>query len=70
MTKPFVNATAVTGDGHRSGNPHTEPGPATTKLQRIKDEVTYWALRAYMRILTSICVVAEATSHHPQDEDR
>jgi hypothetical protein len=70
MTKLFVNATAVTGDGHKRSNPHPEPGPPTTKLQHIKDEVTYWTLRAYMRILKSICAVAESTSHHPQDEDR
>jgi hypothetical protein len=78
MTKPFVNATAVTGpaargsggNGDKRGKPDTEPGPSTTKLQRLKDEVTYWSLRAYMRILKPICAVAESTSHYPRDEDR
>lgn len=78
MTKPFVNATAVTapaargsgGNGDKRGKPDTEPGPSTTKLQRLKDEVTYWSLRGYMRILKPICAVAESTSHYPRDEDR
>ena len=78
MTKPLVNAMAVIapaargtrGDVPKRDKPDTEPGPSTTKLQRVKDEVSYWALRAYMRILKSICVVAESTSHYPQDEDR
>jgi hypothetical protein len=78
MTKPLVNAMAViapaarggAGDVYKRGKPDTEPGLSTTKLQRVKDEVAYWALRAYMRILKPICVVAESTSHYPQDEDR
>lgn len=65
MTKPSVNLAVVTataargsgGDGHKRG-------------KRVKDEMTYWALRAYMRILKSICAVAESTAHYPQDEDR
>lgn len=78
MTKPFVNAMAVTapaargsgGDGHKRGKPDTEPGLSTTKLQHLKDEVAYWALRAYVRILKLICAVAESTSPYPRDEDR
>ena len=65
MTKPLVNATVVTapaargsgGDGHKRG-------------KRVKDEVAYWALRAYMRILKAICAVAESTAHRLQDEGR
>jgi hypothetical protein len=78
MTKPFVNATAVTAaaargsgaDGHKRINPYTEPGPSATKLQHIKDEVAYWALRTFMRSLKLICTVADSISLHPQDEDR
>ena len=76
MTKPLVNAVAVValaargsgGDVHKRGKPDTEPGLSTTK--RLKDELAYWALRAYMRILKPICAVAESTAHYPQDEDR
>jgi hypothetical protein len=76
MTKPFVEAMAVdepapaargsVRDGQKRSKPHAEPESPIKKLQRIKDEVIYWALRVYMRVLKSICNVAEATANHPQ----
>jgi hypothetical protein len=77
MTKPVMEAMAVdepapaargnARDGHRSRNRFAEPEPPIKKLRRIKDEVSYWALRAYVRILKLVCDVAEATTHLPQD---
>jgi hypothetical protein len=45
-------------------------GRRARTLQRVKDDVIYWALRIYMRILRAIADVSELIANHPRKEDR
>ncbi len=78
MTKTFVGAMAglhanapgqrAEGRSHRS--PNSQSRPPITRVERLKDEVAYWALRIYMRFLKIIGDVSELTANYRRKEAR
>jgi hypothetical protein len=78
MTKTFVGAKASLrptargrfADGRSQTNPNTESQPRTTTFERMKEEMAYWALRAYIRVLMMIGWASELTANYKRKEER
>jgi hypothetical protein len=57
-------------DGRSHRNLNVKSRPPITKPERLKDEVGYWALRAYIRVLMLIGDASELVANYKQKEDR
>jgi hypothetical protein len=57
-------------DFHSHRSPNAKPSPMIRKLDLLNDEMAYWALRTYMRVLKAIGDISELTANHKRGKDR
>lgn len=51
-------------------NSNARPRPPVKLLPRLNDQVTYWVLRAYTRVLITIGAVSELTARRKRGQPR
>jgi hypothetical protein len=68
ILRSIARARVADGRSHRKLN--VKSRPPITKLGRLKEEVAYWALRAYIRALMMIGDASELAANYKRKEDR
>jgi hypothetical protein len=57
-------------DFHSHRYPNSKPSSMIRKLDLMNDEVAYWALRTYIRVLKAIGDISELTANHKRGKNR
>jgi hypothetical protein len=57
-------------DFHSHRSPNAKTSPMIRKLDLLNDEVAYWALRTYIRVLKAIGDISELAANHKRGQKR